>query len=113
MKLSTSEKKTPSEHIDSVPDPVFLELMAGAAALTRKDFQYGMRVSKQLVKGWFEGERHDPLRRARDMVALFRERKAVHLIPTILEYIAGSDFSGRILNDEEAAALMKLSKRAA
>lgn len=127
-KLSAGKKKTLSEphpaacgvlsgDIDSVQDvptdsdTAFLMLMAATANLQRKDFQYGMHVSKELVKMWFEGTRHNPLRRARDMVDVFRNARAVHLIPTILEYIAGSDFKGRILSAEEAAALMKLAKR--
>ena len=33
-------------------------------------------------------------------------------VPTILEYIAGGNFQGMILNEDERLALMKLVKRA-
>jgi len=92
------------------PDPLFLLAMAKAAGLTRKDFQYEMRVSKTLVDDWFSGKKHDPLRRARDLVALFRAEKKIWLIPTILEYVAGSEFNGAVLNSEEREALRKLAR---
>lgn len=132
MKLSTATKKTPGrtqgsarpehyvrpegvlpEHVDSVQEvatddaTAFLLLMADAANLQRKDFQYGMSVSKELVKMWFEGIRRNPLKAARDCVALF----PVRLRPTILEYIAGSDFDGTVLTNEEQQALMVLARR--
>lgn len=128
MKLSAARKRTQRrtrpehyvrpeqalpEHVDSVPQDIptddataFLMLMADAGQLQRKDFQYGMSVSKELVKMWFEGVRRNPLKAAQDCVALFPAR----LVPTILEYIAGGNFM--VLEPEERTALMKLAQRA-
>jgi hypothetical protein len=132
MKLSRTKKKTASsaltkqhvldprqlsEQLGSVPleiedenpqeiatdsDVAFLIMLAQMGGLQRKDFQFGMRVSKELVKLWFEGQRRNPLKSARDCVALFPTR----LIPTILEYIAGSNFDGGVLTAEQQQARM-------
>lgn len=114
----SSENGALSEHLDSTQevandsDTAFWLHMADVGSLTRKDFQYGMRVSKELVKMWFTGERNNPLKRARACVAVYVQGGATHCVPTILQYIAGDDFTGMVLNDEERAALMKLVKRA-
>jgi hypothetical protein len=100
----------PSSHLHGVPDPIFLVHTAKAGGITRKEFQYGMRVSKTLVDDWFSGKKHDPLRRARDLVSLFRAGGKIWLIPSILEYIAGSEFEGSILTAEQQHALMVLAK---
>lgn len=102
--------ETPSSHIDGGPDPLFLVHIAKCGGMTRKEFQYGMRVSKTLVDDWFSGKKHDPLRRARDLVALFRADGKLWLIPPILQYVAGDNFDGTVLTAEETAALHALAK---
>ena len=128
MKIAQGAKKTgPSTHsahyvppdstlpsnLDGVPseaDPLFFCHIAKCAKLTRKDIQYGMRVSKTTVDNWFSGKQYGPLKRARDFVELCRDEKQFWVIPIILEYVAGSDFNGAVLNEEQRAALMVLAK---
>lgn len=100
----------PSGHLGG-GHPLFFVAMAKAAGLSRKEFQYDLRVSKTLVDQWFAGEKKDPLVRARDLVALFVGRRRGDLVATILAYIAGGDdFDGRILTAEQVEALRKLSR---
>lgn len=87
----------------------FLDAMRRNANIQRKDFQYRLRVSQTTCDKWFSGELADPLTRARDVVALFREAGALWLVPALFEYIAGNEFTDvGILNAEQQKALMVL-----
>ena len=96
-------------HDDSVvdSDSLFLRLMAEAGKVTVKDIQYSMDVNKTTAYAWWNGDKPHPFNRARKLLAQF----PLHLYPTILEYIAGSNFDGDILTGEQHAALMVLAKR--
>jgi len=91
-------------------DTLFLLSAAKAGNFTAKDFQFVLRVNKTTAYSWFNGSKKHPLKRARDVVTMFREAGKLWLIPSILEYIAGSDFDGAILTAEEQHALIVLAK---
>lgn len=91
-------------------DPLFFEHISKAAKLTRKDIQFHMRVSKTTTDNWFSGKQRGPLKAARDYVTMCRIENALWVIPTILEYIAGSDFDGAVLTPEERAAIKTLAR---
>jgi len=74
------------------------------AGLTRKEIQYDFRVSKTLVDGWLNGNKIDPLTRARDVVDRIRQEHRADLIPNVLAYIAGAG-DCTVLTAEQTAAL--------
>lgn len=88
-------------------DTMFLQHVAKIAKITPKEIQYSCRVNKTTAYAWWNGTKPHPFKRARDLLSEF----PVHLYPTILEYIAGSNFDGDILTGAENAALMVLAKR--
>ena len=92
------------------PDPVFLVHMVKAAGITRKQLYLGMKVSKTQSDMWLSGQRHDPIWRARKLCDLFREMKRSDLIVHVLAYVAGSDFGGAVLSEEDTEALRRLAK---
>lgn len=92
-------------------DLLFLWHVAKLAKLTAKDFQAVLKVNKTTAYSWFNGNKPHPFRRARQAVGMFREKEgAGWIIPSILEYIAGSNFDGAVLNAEATEHLRELAK---
>jgi len=98
----------PNPYLDS-EQPIFFHHIMKCAGLTRKEIQYGLRVSKTLVDGWLNGNKIDPLTRARDVVERIRQERRADLIPQVLAYIAGVG-DCTVLSAEQTAALKVLAK---
>jgi hypothetical protein len=91
-------------------DTLFLVHIAKIARLTVKDFQDELRVNKTTAYAWFNGVKKHPLKRARDCVEMIRRRGELWVIPSVLEYVAGSNFDGAVLTVEQTEALRQLAK---
>lgn len=98
-----------SDSCPLVENDGFFDAITKAAGLTTKDIQYDLRVSDTLIKLWKNGERTDPLLRARQVVDMFRDKRRADLIPPILIFIAGG-FDGAVLTSEQFEALKILTK---
>ena len=111
-KLALESKLPPSPqgnpYLDS-EQPIFFHHIMKCAGLTRKEIQYDLRVSKTLVDGWLNGNKIDPLTRARDVVDRIRQEHRADLIPDVLAYIAGAG-DCTVLTVEQTAALKVLAK---
>lgn len=118
MGLAATKKKPPTDTPSNPPsahldggEVSFFRHLAKVAGITRKEIQYDLRVSKTLVDCWMEGSKHDPLRRARDTVAMFIRKGQAGLLPAILVYIAGGEeFDGAVLTAAQTDALRQLGR---
>lgn len=121
MRLATQTKKAPPPQPRNQPNapdeapllgwerPFFAEVVT-ASGMTRKDLKYELRVSDTYVDGMMNGTKQNPVSRARVFCDSLHARKRPDLVMTVLVYIAGVAFDGRILSAAQVEAIRELAK---
>lgn len=120
MGIAAKVKKTPIRQPSQTPsasllgrhedDALFLRNTLAATGMTRKEYAYIMGVSKTHVDNMLSGSKRDPIARVRRFCDEAKKRGHGFVVASILLRIAGHDFGGMILDNDQAEMLRKFTQ---